>query len=117
MTDVEHYRGGDTYEAIKVIEAWGLNFNLGNALKYIARAGKKDSETRERDLGKAISYITREITSKWPWEEEIEVGYKVEAGPCSSCGILFHDCGKRITFCCNKCSHDTIKSSMGESHD
>jgi len=32
----QHYGGKDNpYEAIKVIEAWGLNYNLGNALKYI----------------------------------------------------------------------------------
>lgn len=38
-----HYGGGDNpYEAIKVIEAWGLGFCLGNTVKYIARAGKKD---------------------------------------------------------------------------
>jgi hypothetical protein len=33
-----HYGGDSTYEAIKVIEAWGLGFSLGNALKYICRA-------------------------------------------------------------------------------
>ena len=63
-------RGGDPYEAIKVIEAWGLNFNLGNALKYIARAGNKDGESREKDLTKAISYLTREKEGRWPWEED-----------------------------------------------
>ncbi len=36
-----HYKPGDTYETIKVIEAWGLGFHLGNAVKYISRAGKK----------------------------------------------------------------------------
>lgn len=36
-----HYGGDTTYEAIKVIEAWRLDFHLGNALKYICRAGKK----------------------------------------------------------------------------
>lgn len=38
-----HYGGEDNpYEAIKVIEAWNLGFCLGNAVKYISRAGKKD---------------------------------------------------------------------------
>lgn len=38
----KHYGGADNlYEAIKVIEAWSLNFSLGNAVKYICRAGKK----------------------------------------------------------------------------
>jgi len=56
----EHYGGSDsTYEAIKVIEAWELGFNLGNVIKYISRAGKKGS--RIDDLKKAQWYLTREI--------------------------------------------------------
>ena len=55
-----HYGGEDnTYEAIKVIEAWGLGFNLGNTIKYVSRAEKK-SDTLE-DLEKASWYINREI--------------------------------------------------------
>jgi len=55
-----HYGGGDnTYEAIKVIEAWDLGFNLGNTIKYVSRAGKK-VDTLE-DLEKASWYINREI--------------------------------------------------------
>lgn len=55
-----HYGGADNpYEAIKVIEAWGLGFSLGNAVKYIARAGKKDD--RLEDLKKARWYLDREI--------------------------------------------------------
>lgn len=56
----EHYGGADNpYEAIKVIEAWRLNFNLGSVLKYIARCGKKDEELQE--LKKARWFIEREI--------------------------------------------------------
>lgn len=56
-----HYGGKDNpYEAIKVIEAWGLGFCLGNALKYIARAGKKTTD-RTKDLRKAMWYLNREI--------------------------------------------------------
>ena len=56
-----HYGGADnTYEAIKVIEAWGLGFHLGSVLKYIARAGKKDSEIQ--DLKKARWYLQREAS-------------------------------------------------------
>ena len=55
-----HYGGGDNpYEAIKVIEAWNLSFCLGNTVKYIARAGKKDEELQE--LEKALWYLKREI--------------------------------------------------------
>jgi len=45
-----------------------LNFNL-DALKYLCRAGKKDGESKETDLRKAISYLTREKDGRWPWEE------------------------------------------------
>lgn len=54
-----HYGGDTTYEAIKVIEAWGLGFCLGNALKYICRFGKKGSTVD--DLKKARWYLDREI--------------------------------------------------------
>ena len=59
-----HYGGADNpYEAIKVIEAWTLNFNLGNATKYIARAGRKENATRSEDLQKALWYLAREIAA------------------------------------------------------
>lgn len=53
-----HYRRGGL-EAIDVIEAFGLGFHLGNAVKYILRAGHK-GDTVE-DLEKARWYIDREI--------------------------------------------------------
>lgn len=57
-----HYGGeSNVYETIKVIEAWDLNFSLGNAIKYISRAGKKSSSTKKEDLEKAIWYIKNEI--------------------------------------------------------
>jgi hypothetical protein len=58
-----HYGGADNpYEAIKVIEAWNLGFCLGNAVKYIARAGKKGAALE--DLQKARWYLDREIANK-----------------------------------------------------
>ena len=51
----------DPYETIKVIQAWGLNFPLGNAIKYISRAGKKDPTKTVEDLRKALFYIQYEI--------------------------------------------------------
>lgn len=57
-----HYGGDTVYETIKVIEAWGLDFHLGNAVKYISRAGKKGDATE--DLEKAIWYIRRFIETK-----------------------------------------------------
>ena len=56
-----YYKKETGYEAIDVIEAWDLNFNLGNALKYIARAGLKDPKKHIEDLEKAAWYINREI--------------------------------------------------------
>lgn len=56
-----HYGGeNNPYEAIKVIQAWGLGFSLGNTVKYIARAGKKGD--RLEDLKKARWYLDNEIT-------------------------------------------------------
>ena len=62
VNNPEHYGGKDNiYESIKVIEAWGLGFCLGNAVKYISRAGKKDPEKLIEDLEKARWYVDREI--------------------------------------------------------
>jgi hypothetical protein len=58
-----HYGGkNNVYEAIKVIDAWDLNFNLGNTVKYIARCGKKDDEIQE--LEKAAWYLNNEIKKR-----------------------------------------------------
>jgi len=48
-------------ETIDAIEAWGLGYHLGNAVKYISRAGKKDPEKLIEDLQKAVFYINRFI--------------------------------------------------------
>lgn len=57
----QHYGGDNTYEAIKVIEAWELDFHLGNAVKYICRAGKKAGNSTTVDLEKAIWYLQRKL--------------------------------------------------------
>ncbi len=54
-----HYQTKNGLEAIDVIEAFELNFRIGNAVKYLLRAGKKGSV--KVDLEKAIWYIRREI--------------------------------------------------------
>lgn len=59
-----HYGGIDnTYEVIKVIDAWELGFNLGNVVKYVARAGKKDTSKELEDLQKAKTYLEFQISS------------------------------------------------------
>ena len=66
MNKIEHpeYYGGkdNTYEAIKVIQAWGLGFELGNVVKYISRNGKKEGEAALKDLKKAKQYLEFEIS-------------------------------------------------------
>lgn len=59
----EHYQFGknNEYEAIKVIEAWDLDFHLGNTVKYISRAGKKEVDKELQDLKKALWYLERKI--------------------------------------------------------
>lgn len=56
----DHYVKGRQYEAIDVIEDWELGFHLGNALKYISRAGRKGDYLE--DLKKAVWYLEREIS-------------------------------------------------------
>ena len=55
------YRANTGHEAIDVIHAWGLNFCLGNALKYICRAGAKPGQSTLKDLKKSVNYLEMEI--------------------------------------------------------
>ena len=55
-----HYKDGGI-ETIDFIEAKKLGFNLGNAVKYISRAGKKNDALE--DLKKARWYLNREINN------------------------------------------------------
>jgi Protein of unknwon function (DUF3310) len=63
-----HYRmrlrDGRQCEVIDIVEALDLGFNLGNALKYLARAGRKDGEPAMTALLKAEYYIAREIENR-----------------------------------------------------
>ena len=53
-----HYKMGE-FEVIEIIEDQKLNYNLGNALKYICRSRHKGNF--KRDLKKAIWYLQREL--------------------------------------------------------
>lgn len=59
-SEMNYYKADSGLEAIDYIEAFNLNFNLGNVVKYITRAGKKTDKPLE-DLQKARWYIEREI--------------------------------------------------------
>jgi len=63
MNDVDHpkHYQGQGLECIDVIEAFNLNFCLGNAIKYILRAKHKGKE--EQDIHKAIWYLHRHLES------------------------------------------------------
>lgn len=58
-----HYCDGREYEPVNVILDWGLDFLLGNALKYISRCGRKGGEEDAiEDLEKAVWYIEKRIS-------------------------------------------------------
>lgn len=55
-----HYTSGQI-EVIDFIEDQHLGFHLGNAIKYISRAGRKDPARTIEDLRKAAWYLNRQI--------------------------------------------------------
>ena len=60
----QHYGGEDNpYEVIKVVEALEMDFHLGNVFKYIARAGKKETDKELQDLKKSMFYLERKIAN------------------------------------------------------
>lgn len=62
-----HYQLPSGIEVIDLIE--DMSYNLGNAVKYLLRAGRKPGVTRETDLRKACWYIEREISRQGGHEE------------------------------------------------
>lgn len=59
ISSPSHYIEGRKYEPLDVINDWGINYNLGNVIKYISRAGRKEDYLT--DLKKAHYYLTYEI--------------------------------------------------------
>lgn len=57
-----HYKGNCSFEAIDVVEGFGLNYRLGNVIKYVLRADKKGKPVQ--DLKKAVWYLQREIAKR-----------------------------------------------------
>ena len=57
----DHYTKDKKIEPINVIEDWGLGVCLGNVIKYVSRAGKKDPTKEIEDLEKARFYLDRYI--------------------------------------------------------
>jgi hypothetical protein len=54
-----HYQTESRIDVIDFCKMYNMNFNRGNIVKYLSRAGKKDNELD--DLRKALNYLTREI--------------------------------------------------------
>lgn len=57
-----HYMSECGIEVIDVIEAFNLNFNLGNVIKYVIRADRKGNA--KEDLEKAMWYLSRELSKE-----------------------------------------------------
>ena len=57
----DYYKTDSVFEPWKIIDAYGLDFYLGNALKYLLRAGNKAGNPAEQDLQKAVEYINHVI--------------------------------------------------------
>lgn len=79
----KHYNFG-SIEPISVIEDWNLGFNLGNAIKYIARAEHKNSKLE--DLKKAKWYLDREC-NKVESEENILLNKINKLGATEQLGV------------------------------
>ena len=70
-TTPDHYQLDP--EPIDVIKGWDLGFCLGNVIKYIARAGHKAGESRDKDLHKAMEYLRMELEDQ---ANEVYEAYK-----------------------------------------
>lgn len=55
-------QGKNPIEVFEIIDQFGLNFYLGNVVKYICRAGKKAGNERKQDLQKALHYIMEAVS-------------------------------------------------------
>lgn len=92
-----HYQGNGL-EAIEVIEDWQLGYHLGNAVKYILRAGKKGD--RKQDLEKALWYVRRAM-EQWPsgWEgtisaSDVEKAFSLDESLSNAIYYIQRSCGQ-----------------------
>mgnify|MGYP001172175162 CR=1 FL=1 len=73
MESPAHYTRG-SIEVWDFIRDQGLNYHLGNAIKYICRAGYKSVATETQDLKKAIHYLENELKYLNSLQKSITVG-------------------------------------------
>lgn len=83
-----HYTDGKI-EVIDFIEDKKLGFHLGNTVKYICRAGKKDPEKTIEDLQKAEWYLHREI-------QRLSAQKTARAAELQKTGVTFRDDLRRL---------------------
>ena len=72
----EYYKNEKNIDIIDFCKMYDLNFNRGNVLKYIARAGKKENELE--DLKKAMEYLKREIEHIMTLKEKFETKTSID---------------------------------------
>ena len=114
-----HYTDGKI-EVIEFIEDKKLGFCLGNAIKYIARAGKKDKTKEVEDLEKAIWYIKRRIKQieeakivAVPVKHDAPIGCKIRVKLFGvSPSAIFGRCNLGCKSSCDKCKG--CKHNVGE---
>lgn len=107
-----HYCSGRQYEPKDVIRDWDLNFNLGSAVKYIARAGRKDDIVQ--DLKKAQEFIQFEIDAilderdeeEYFGEEEETIESLKDKLEQAKEDIRYLIQNSRDSISCNLCMHD-----------
>lgn len=86
MDNINHPAHYNTYKGIEVIDlAEQMNFNRGNAVKYISRAGIKNEKTEIEDLEKAAWYIHREIQ-------------RLRGGSEADGGLSYHSCNDKYDY-------------------
>lgn len=61
VTDYDEVSRARVAEVLDIIDALGLDFNLGNTIKYIIRHGRKPGELKSKDLQKAWDYLDRAV--------------------------------------------------------
>lgn len=59
-----HYHSISQKDVIDFCNEYVINFNKGNVIKYLVRAGEKNGESELKDLNKALDYLKREIKFK-----------------------------------------------------
>lgn len=119
-----HYRGAGGIEAIDVIEAYGLDYHRGNAVKYLIRAGRKG--TAADDLRKAYWYCARWLAKAAdgvplpcapddaPWIDEIIAAFEMTGWRADALAAILDSArlATQANYCMRRARRD-IQSAIG----